>query len=672
MVDHASPRPNNGAELTPTQTILSNESDGPRRLSFPQERLFLLDRIMPGLGAYNVPTLVRVPATLDEEQLRRAFALVVDRHEILRTRLDLVDGTPVQETFDAPPFELTVADLRSLPRDEAQARADDLLGELVGRAFSLAGDVLLRAALVHLAPDEDLLLVVFHHMGSDHLAAGLLFAELDEPYRALSDGREAQLPELPIQYADYAEWQRGQLDGKCLDELLDYWTTQLAARPTGSTSRATGPARACRAIAAPGRSSTSRAEVVAPLRELARGRGVSLFMVLTAAFKTLLHRYSGADRSRDRHACLRATPRGDGEPARLLLQHAGPAHRPVRRPDLRGAGEARPGNRVRRPRPSGAAVREARRGGQPGALAEPLAALPGPLRLRHRSTAPQQIAGHELERLPVPGGRWSRFDLDLILRDTPDGALHADVGYASDLFDAETIDRLLADFQAAARGGSRRPRAAHLQLAILSPQERRLTLEEWNDTAHDYDRAARARAVRRAGCAHARGDRDRRRRPNGSPTPSSTARANRLARELVAARRRTGEPRRRLLDRDRPTAGGDARRAQDRRRVRADRPDVSRPSARSSCSPTPAPVLLTQERVRWHGRLRGRARSICLDRDRCASRASAPSRSASTSTADDLAYVIYTSGSTGRPKGVEIDAPLGREPDRLHARAARH
>ena len=203
----------------PSRTILRNEDDGPRRLSFPQERLFLLDRIMPGLGAYNVPTLVRVRATLDEATLRRAFELVVDRHEILRTRLVLVDGTPFQEAFEAPPFDLTVADLRSLPRAEAQVRADELLGELVGRAFSLTGDVLLRAALVHLAPDDDLLLVVFHHMGSDHLAAGLLFAELDEAYGALSDGREPQLPELPIQYVDFAEWQRRRLDGDLLEEL---------------------------------------------------------------------------------------------------------------------------------------------------------------------------------------------------------------------------------------------------------------------------------------------------------------------------------------------------------------------------------------------------------------------------------------------------------------------
>ena len=211
--------------------LVPRSQDGPARLSFPQERLFLLDRVMPGLGAYNVPTLVRIGANLDAARLRSAFETVVARHEILRTRLELRDGVPVQEVFDAGEFELTVADLRTLPPADARAQADGLLGELAGRGFDLGGDVLLRAGLVHLTDDEDLLLVVFHHMGSDHVAAGLLFAELDEIYRALQDGTEPQLPVLPIQYADFADWQRRHQDGAFLDELAEYWTEQLRGAP---------------------------------------------------------------------------------------------------------------------------------------------------------------------------------------------------------------------------------------------------------------------------------------------------------------------------------------------------------------------------------------------------------------------------------------------------------
>ena len=125
--------------------------------------------------------------------------------------------------------------------------------------------------------------------------------------------------------------------------------------------------------------------------------------------------------------------------------------------------------------------------------------------------------------------------LDLMLRDTPDGSLHADVGYASDLFDPETIDRLLANFQAVLASVAADPERPISQLEILSPQERRLTLEEWNDTAHEYDAATRVRADRRAGCEDARGDRHRRCDRRASRTPSSRRRANRFARELVEA-----------------------------------------------------------------------------------------------------------------------------------------
>ena len=173
------------------QTIPRRRSDGPTRLSFPQERMFLLDQIMPGLGAYNVPTLIKVRAVLDAEKLRQAFGLIVARHEILRTKIRLLDGLPVQEVLDPEPFDLRVADLRSLPESEREAEANRLLGELAGRPFNLAGDVLLRAALVHMGSD-DRLLVVFHHQGSDHASASLLFAELDRGYRALCDGREPQ------------------------------------------------------------------------------------------------------------------------------------------------------------------------------------------------------------------------------------------------------------------------------------------------------------------------------------------------------------------------------------------------------------------------------------------------------------------------------------------------
>jgi hypothetical protein len=214
-----------------TPTIPRRPADEPGRLSFPQERLFLLDRIMPGLAAYNVPTLVRVPARLDAERLRRACRLVVARHEILRTRISLLDGDPVAAVAEDLEVPLTVHDVGSVAESERHAKATELLGELARRPFDLGADNLLRVGLVHVSDAEDLLLVVLHHIGSDHVSSALLFDELDVAYEALGAGDEPELPELPIQYADFAQWQRRHLSGAVLDELLEYWQGQLAGAP---------------------------------------------------------------------------------------------------------------------------------------------------------------------------------------------------------------------------------------------------------------------------------------------------------------------------------------------------------------------------------------------------------------------------------------------------------
>src|ERR1700709_869246 len=177
---------------------------GPTPLSSPQERLFLLDQMMPGLAAYNVPTLVRVATKLDGGLLREALNVGVSRHEILRTSIRLIDGAPVQEVASRAEVELIVTDLSSLPGSSREPEARRFFGELACRSVDLAGDVLLRAGLVHLADDEDLLLVVFHHLASDHASSGLLFAELDQLYSSLRDGTAPSLPELPIQYGDYS------------------------------------------------------------------------------------------------------------------------------------------------------------------------------------------------------------------------------------------------------------------------------------------------------------------------------------------------------------------------------------------------------------------------------------------------------------------------------------
>jgi amino acid adenylation domain-containing protein len=635
---------------THAPTIPRREGGRPRPLSFPQERLFLLDRIMPGLGAYNVPTLVRARATLDDDRLRRAFALVVERHEILRTRLDLVEGTPVQEAFEAPPFDLTVEDLRSLARTEAQARADELVGELAGRAFALSGDVLLRAALVHVADDEDFLLVVFHHMGSDHLAAALLFAELDEAYRALGEGRDPQLPELPIQYADFAEWQRRELDGERVDELLDYWTDQLRGAPDRLDLPSDRPRPSVQSYRGAWKEFHIAPEVVGPLRELARARGVSLFMVLTAAFKTLLYRYSGAE---DLVVGAPFSGRHHEETEKLLGFFSNTL---ALRTDLSGD-------------PTFTELLGRVRATVLGALAhqelpfEKLVEVVNPERSRSHSplfqvlfgydiaAAAQTVGGHELERLPVPGWNWSRFDLDMVLRDNPDGSLRADVGYSSDLFDSRTIDRLLGHFQTLLQSVAADPDQHISRLEILTADERDLMLVRWNDTAHEFDtRPVFVQIMEQVA-----------RTPDTIAVVDATERltyaelqtcANQLAHELVASGVEPGSLVAVLMDRQIPLLVAMLAVFQTGAAYLPIDPTFPPERQEFMLADSQAPVLITEEK--YLGTVdSGASAVICVDRDaeRIAERSTEPL--SVDVDPDDRAYIIYTSGSTGRPKGVE-------------------
>ena len=263
-----------------------------------------------------MPTLVRLGTTLDAERPesgvqrdRRTPRGPADVDQADRRRSG--PGSPAPRRDRADRGRLALPAGGEPPRSEA----DRILAELAGRPFDLGGDVLLRAGLVHLDRDQDLLLVVFHHAASDHASSSVLFAELDRLYRALGEGVEPELPELPIQYADFARVaaraarrQSPRRAARVLDRAARGRAgTARAARPTGH-----GPA--FRATGAGCASSTFAPELVEPLRELRARQKVSLFMVLLAAFKTLLHRYTGVEDIVVGTPVFGPPPRGDWQP----------------------------------------------------------------------------------------------------------------------------------------------------------------------------------------------------------------------------------------------------------------------------------------------------------------------------------------------------------------------
>jgi amino acid adenylation domain-containing protein len=639
--------------VSPTNHAIPRRSqEGPRPLSFPQERLYLLDRIIPGLAAYNVPTLVRVGATLDEALLQQALETIVARHEILRTTIRLIEGVPMQEVSAPRQVDMTIADLRSNPGPGREAEARRFLGELARQPFDLSHDLLLRVGLVHLSAEQDLLLIVLHHAASDHASSTLLFAELDAVYGALRSGSAPAMPELPIQYADYAEWQREQLSGSLLDDSLEYWTKQLAGAPDRLELPTDHPRPSAQSYRGALREFTIEAALAGRLRESARSHGVSMFMVLLAGFEALLHRYTGAE---DLVVGVPASGRHHEEIARLLGFFSNTL---ALRTDLSGD-------------PSFSEVLARVKVATLEAQVyqelpfEKLVEVLNPERAQSHSpifqvllgydvapSEPPKLAGQRLEFMPVPDWEFARFDLSIVLREVPDGSLHAQLEYSTDLFEPLTVERLIGHFVTLLAAVTSGPGQRLSELPILTADERAVMLDDWNATSELYD----------CRCLHELFSDVAERLPDAIAVVSGTQkisfgelerRSNQLARELVAA----GAGRGALVGicHDRSVDLVIALLAVLKSGAAYVPIDPTYPPQRQAfmVADAEARILITQERYVGVVDARGGV-VLCLDRDRHRIDAQRDEPLEIKSDPEQLAYVIYTSGSTGQPKGVEV------------------
>src|SRR5580693_188366 len=285
------PAPADGRALPP---LVPAARDGELPLAHAQERLWFIERLERGRTLYTMPGALRLRGELSPAALAASLAEIARRHETLRTRFVERDGRPVQVIDPPPRAGLPLADLSALPPGAAEGE----LGRLLRGAeppLDLARGPLVRAALVRAAPADHVLLVTLHHLVADGWSIGLLLRELMAIYPALRAGRPSPLPELAVQYADFAVWQRGWLRGEVLAEQLAYWRRQLAGLVPLSL-----PADRPAAAPAEGRTFPAGAHEVAVepalaarLHGLAQRYAASPFMVLLAAFQALLHRHSG-------------------------------------------------------------------------------------------------------------------------------------------------------------------------------------------------------------------------------------------------------------------------------------------------------------------------------------------------------------------------------------------
>ncbi|HEY0366789.1 MAG TPA: amino acid adenylation domain-containing protein, partial [Pyrinomonadaceae bacterium] len=277
-------------ESEPIKTVSRDRS---LPLSFAQQRLWFFDQLEPGSSAYNLPMAVRLSGRLDVEALERTLSEIVRRHEALRTTFSVVDNNPVQVFSEASDVPLMVVDLSGLPDADREAEARLLAEAEARRRFDLSRGPLLRAVLIKLEDEEHIALLTMHHIISDGWSMGVLVREVVALYEAYAKGEQSPLTELNVQYADYAVWQRERLQGEFLEEALSYWRKQLTGAPRVLELTTDRPRSVRQSHDGARLAFEINEELTEKLRELSRREGVTMFMVVLAAWQFLLSRYSG-------------------------------------------------------------------------------------------------------------------------------------------------------------------------------------------------------------------------------------------------------------------------------------------------------------------------------------------------------------------------------------------
>ncbi|MDO0928857.1 amino acid adenylation domain-containing protein [Streptomyces sp. TG1A-8] len=461
------------------------DAAGALPLSFAQQRLWFLDRLNPGSAEYLVPTALRVRGALDVAALGTALSGLVARHEVLRTAFPAdEDGTPRQVVTAPWPVDVTEHDLRRVP--DADARAREVLRAGATRPFDLGSGRLLRADLVRLADDDQYLLLTVHHIVSDGWSSGVLARELRELYAAALDARTSSLPELPVQYADFALWQREQLTGPALERQLAYWRDRLAgttplelptdhqrpARPSGSGDVVT--------FSVP-------AEVADGLRTTAARHGASMFMTLLSLFQIVLARYCRQD---DIAVGSPIAGRNRAETEDLIGFFVNTL---VMRTDLSGdptftelldrVKDTALGAYDHQDLPFERLVEELAPDRDPSRnpLFQTMFVLQAPGSADGQAW---ELAGTDIEPVEIERGV-AKFDLTLTAVESSDG-LRAVLEYRTDLFERATVERMAGHFATLAASAAATPRARLSELNMLTERERRQVLVDWNGTTGPY------------------------------------------------------------------------------------------------------------------------------------------------------------------------------------------
>ena len=446
-------------------------------LSFAQERLWFLDQLDPGSALYNIPTAVRLSGALDIGALQAALASLVERHESLRARFITRAREPAILSDTTPDTAIRQLDIRQQDHTEQAATITKLCNE----PFDLATGPLLRTFLLQTGDTEYILLIVVHHIVADGWSMGVLMREIAAFYARETGTDSATLPELAIQYADYAAWQRSKLDGAELERHISYWRDRLTGAPAVLELPSDRPRPATPSYRGAWASRVFPPALLRALEELARKQGNTLFMLLLAAFNVLMYRYT---RQTDLVIGMPVAGRQRTETEGLIGlfvnsvivrseldddMHFVSLLRQVKDTSLDALSyQALPFEKL---------VMEL----QPDRDASyaPLFQVMFNLQSREQELVP--FAGLEVSPVIAEPGT-AKFDLNVLMEDREDG-LAAWFEYSTDLFDASTIERMLGHFGRLLEAIVANPGAKISELELLAPAERTQILEDWNQTA---------------------------------------------------------------------------------------------------------------------------------------------------------------------------------------------
>lgn len=631
------------------QTIPRRPENEPAPLSFAQQRLWFLEHLLPGTHVYNMTEVVRLTGRLNIQALEQSLREILRRHETLRTSFVAVDGQPFQVIAPELNIAVPVIDLRDLPAPERQDTAQRLMTEQDRQPFDLTQVPLIRVQLLHLDDEEHLMVVTMHHIISDGWSMGVLIRELTSLYSAFATNQPSPLPELPIQYADFASWQQQRAQNGALEPHLNYWVEKLGGDIPFLELPADYPSPAVPSFRGQRQRMLLPNDLKDALSSLAQQEGGTLFTVLLAALKALFHRYSGQE-----DICI-GTPianrnRGELEGLvgffvnTLVLRtdlSGGPTFREVLQRVTTGALEAY--NHQDLPFEKLVEVLQPERSLSQSPLFRVMFVL-------QNTPLPRLEMGGITGEPATPPHDTAMFDLMVTAMETEQG-LQVAIEYNTDLFQSETIDRMGQHLRILLEGIAANPDERMGALPLLTEAEYQQIVYTWNDTHVDYDLNQ---------CLHQVIEAQVQRTPDAEALVFEgealsyrelNSRANQLAHYLQ--RLGVGPDTVVAICMERSLelvigllaiikAGG------------AYLPlDLSYPRDRLAFMLEDArqPILLTrtQEPVVL---LNHQGPVVSLDTDWARIAEESTANPASTVGPDNLAYVIYTSGSTGKPKGV--------------------